>query len=58
MFVRNHGFDWLEKSSEESMRGRQRWKFGALNAASTLTQEMANVEVQGQRLARTLISDE
>jgi hypothetical protein len=38
------------------MRGRQRWKFGALNAASILTQELTNVEVQGQRLTRTLIS--
>jgi len=56
MFVRHHGLDWPEQSSE-SMRGRQRWKFGALNAASTLTQELTNVEVQGQRLIRTLISD-
>jgi hypothetical protein len=38
------------------MRGRQRWEFGALNAASTLTQELSNVKVEGQRLTRTLIS--
>jgi hypothetical protein len=38
------------------MRGRQRWKFGALNVAGAFTQELTNVEVQGQRLIRTLIS--
>jgi hypothetical protein len=43
MFVRHHGLDWPEKSSEW-MRGRQRWKFEALSAASALTQELTNAE--------------
>jgi hypothetical protein len=52
MFVRSDG----SKKSGESMRGRQRWETGAMNAASTLGQELASIGLQGHRRTRTLIS--
>lgn len=68
MFVRSDG----SQKSGESMRGRQRWETGAMNAAgtlgqelariglqnaaSTLGQELASVGLQGYRRTRTLIS--
>jgi hypothetical protein len=52
MFVR-HGLGMTETFSE-SRRGRQRWETGALNMATTLKQELANLEVQDR--ARTLVS--
>jgi hypothetical protein len=54
MFVR-HGLGMTETFSE-SRRGRQRWEAGSLNMATTLKQELANLEVQDQLRARTLIS--
>src|ERR1700709_886867 len=54
MFVR-HGLGMTETFSE-SRRGRQRWETGSLNMVTTLKQELANLEVQDQLRARTLIS--
>jgi len=51
MFVR-HGLGMTETFSE-SRRGRQRWEAGSLNMATTLKQELANLEVQDQLRART-----
>jgi hypothetical protein len=54
IFVR-HGLGMIETFSE-LRRGRQRWEAGSLNIATTLKQELANLEVQDQLRARTLIS--
>jgi hypothetical protein len=41
----------------ESRRGRQRWESRSLNIdTATFKQELANLDVQGQLRAKTLIS--
>ncbi|KFX95274.1 hypothetical protein O988_05876 [Pseudogymnoascus sp. VKM F-3808] len=52
MFVRHHP---LAGESRKSRSGRQHWNFKAMDAASTLGQELAKVGLDGQR-KRTLIS--
>ena len=44
----------MTETSSESRRGRQRWESGSLNTA--FKQELANLDVQGQLRAQTLIS--
>jgi hypothetical protein len=44
------------ETSSESRRGRQRWESRSLNMDTAFKQELANLDVQGQLRAQTLIS--